>query len=67
MKGMGAMMSRPVTIDNVLPFPLTIHTPQHIMKLLYPILLQSPLKRHLRIPDPKLLLYLLEEVRRMEP
>ena len=67
MKGVGAMMSRPATIDNILPLPLTIHAAQHIMKLFHPILLQSPLERHLGIPDPKLLLHLLEEVRGMEP
>ena len=67
MEWVRTVMSRLVTINNVIPFPLTIHAAQHIMKLLYPILLQSPLEGHLRIPDPKLLLHLLEEVRSMKP
>ena len=67
MEGMGMVMLRLVTINNILPFSLTVHAAQHVMKLLHSILLQSPLEHHLSIPDPKLLLHLLEEVRSMKP
>ena len=67
MEGMRTMMLRPATINNLLSFPLTIHTPQNIVKLLHTIFFQGPLERHLSVPDPKLLLHLLEEVRCMEP
>ena len=67
MERMGMMVLRPVTINNLLSFSLTIHTPQNIVEFLHTILLQGLLERHLSIPDPKLLLHLLEEVRGMEP
>ena len=67
MEGVGTMMLRLATINNILPFPLTIDATQHIMKLLYPKLLQGPLEDFLSLPHSKLLLHLLEEVRGMEP
>jgi hypothetical protein len=61
------MVLRLSTINNVLPFPLTVHTSQHIMKLLHSKLLQRLLKDLLGLPHTELLLHLLEEVRSMEP
>ena len=45
MERMGMMMLRPVTISNVLPFPLAIHTLQDIVELLHTKLLQSLLEQ----------------------
>jgi hypothetical protein len=64
---MRTMVLRLTTINNILPFPLTVHATQDIMKLLHSKLLQGLLEDVLGLPDPKLLLHLLEEVRSMEP
>jgi hypothetical protein len=66
-EGMRMMMSRLATINNVLPFPLTVDTSQNVIKLFYSELLQSPLENLLGLPHTELLLHLLEEVRHMEP
>jgi hypothetical protein len=67
MEGVLPVMMRPMTINYLLPFPLTIHASKNIMKLLYPKLLQGLLENLLSIEDSILLLHLLEEVRSMEP
>jgi hypothetical protein len=66
-EGMRTVMSRLATINNVLPFPLTVHTPKDVMELLHTKLLQSPLEDFLRLPHPELLLHLLKEVGGTEP
>ena len=66
MKGMGVMMPRLMAINNIFPFPLTIHATQDVMILFNPKLLLGPLEDVLSFPDPKLLLHLLEEIRSME-
>jgi hypothetical protein len=67
MKGVLPVMIRLTTISYFFPFPLTVHAPKNIMKLLNTKLLQGPLEHLLGIKDPKLLLHLLEEARSMEP
>jgi hypothetical protein len=67
MEGMFTMMTRPVTISYLLPFPLTLHATQHVMVLLHSELFQCPGESSLGIPDTELLLHLLEEVRCIEP
>ena len=44
------VMLRPATTNNVLPFPLTVHTSQDVMIFLHPKLLQGLLKGNLSIP-----------------
>ena len=58
----GTMVSRLATINNIFPFPLTVHTTKHIMKLL-----QGLLESILHLPYSMVLLHLLKEVRHMEP
>jgi hypothetical protein len=67
MEGVRTMMPRLAAINNVLPFPLTVNAPQHIMELLDPELLQGPLEDLLSLPHPVFLLHLLEEVRGVKP
>jgi hypothetical protein len=67
MERVRAMVLRLATINNVLPFPLTIHATKNVTEFLHPKLLQGPLESILRLPHPMILLHLLEEVRGMEP
>jgi hypothetical protein len=67
MKGVGTVMMRPPTINNILPLPPTVHTPQDVVILFHPILIQGLPECLLSTPHPMLLLHLLKEIRGMEP